>query len=154
MGFMACVGLAYYAGLVCDVWPFLQLLLRTRQPRRPRPYHLGGGGETTTPPLVSPAPPPPPGPRPGWADPRKPEGQCFFTGAENRIRAGTGAPFARRNKQHHILYGNEYVTMTLLLPSGSNHTISLSNTLPHTGWAGPTKTTTGPTPQGGTGQGT
>ena len=48
-----------------------------------------------------------------------------FTGAENRIRAGTGAPFARRKEQHHILYGNEHVTMTLLLTSGSNHTISL-----------------------------
>ena len=54
-------------------------------------------------------------------NPRKPEGgrsmendpsQCFFTGAENRIRAGTGAPFARRKEQHHILYGNEHVTMT------------------------------------------
>ena len=120
----------------------------------PQTIPLGGGKPPPPPPLVSPAPPPPPGPRPGWADPRKPEGQCFFTGAENRIRAGTGAPFARRKEQHHILYGNEYVTMTLLLPSGSNHTISLSNTLPHTGWAGPTKTTTGPTPQGGTGQGT
>ena len=90
-------------------------------------------------------------------NPRKPEGgrtmendpsQCFFTGAENRIRAGTGAPLARRKEQHHILYGNEQVTMTLLLTSGSNHTISLQNTLPHTGGAGPTKTTTGPTPQG------
>ena len=79
--------------------------------------------------------------------------QCFFTGAENRIRAGTGAPFARRKEQHHILYGNEHVTMTLLLTSGSNHTISLQNTLPHTGGAGPTKATTGPTPQQGRGQG-
>ena len=80
-------------------------------------------------------------------DPR----QCFFTGAENRIRAGTGAPFAKRKEQHHILYGNEHVTMTLLLTSGSNHTISLYNTLPHTGGVGPTKTTKGPTPQGGEG---
>ena len=48
-----------------------------------------------------------------------------FRGAKNRIRAGTGAPFARRKEQHHILYGNEHVTMTLLLTSGSNHTISL-----------------------------
>ena len=40
--------------------------------------------------------------------------QCFFTGAENCIRAGTGAPFARR-KEHHFLYRNEHVTMTLLL---------------------------------------
>ena len=51
--------------------------------------------------------------------------QCFFTGAENRIRAGTGAPFARRKERHHILYGNQHVTMTLLLTSGSNHTIPL-----------------------------
>ena len=39
--------------------------------------------------------------------------------------------------------------MTLLLTSGSNHTIPLQNTLPPTGGAGPTKKTTGPTPQGG-----
>ena len=67
-------------------------------------------------------------------NPRKPErgrtmendpSQCFFTGAENRIRAGTGAPFTRRKEQHQILYGYEHVTMTLLLTSGSNHTISL-----------------------------
>ena len=89
-------------------------------------------------------PPPPPGPPPPHpcshrprttgTNPRNPEGggtmendpsQCFFTGAENCIRAGTGAPFARRKEQHHILYGNEHVTMTLLLTSGSNHTISL-----------------------------
>ena len=83
-------------------------------------YALGSGAPT-------------PGPRPNRNEPT-PEGgmtmendpsQCFFTGAENRIRAGTGAPFARRKEQHHILYGNEHVTMTLLLTSGSNHTISL-----------------------------
>ena len=51
--------------------------------------------------------------------------QCFFTGGENRMRAGTAAPFARRKEQHHVLYGNGHVTMTLLLTSGSNHTISL-----------------------------
>ena len=95
--------------------------------------------------LSGPGPPPPHGipPLPGrpapssqrsrttGTNPRKLEGgrtmendpsQCFFTGAENRIRAGT-APFARR--KDHILYGNEHVTMTLLLASGSNHTISL-----------------------------
>ena len=70
--------------------------------------------------------------------------------AGNRIRPGTVALFARRKEQHHILYGNE---MTLLLTSGSSHTISLKNTLPHTGGAGPTKTTTGPTPQGGRARG-
>ena len=57
--------------------------------------------------------------------------QCCFTGAENCIRAGTAAPFARRKEQHHILYRNEHVTMTLLLASGSNHTISLWNTASH-----------------------
>ena len=36
---------------------------------------------------------------------------------------GQGAPFARRKEQHHTLYGNE--PMTLVLTSGSNHTISL-----------------------------
>ena len=41
--------------------------------------------------------------------------------------------------------GTRHVTMTLLLTSGSNHTIRL----PPTGGAGPTKKTTGPTPQGG-----
>ena len=45
--------------------------------------------------------------------------QCFFTAAESRIRAGTGAPFARSKEQHHIcMVTNE--TMTVLLTSGSN----------------------------------
>ena len=61
----------------------------------------------------------------GWRMIANDPSQCFFTGAENRIRAGTGAPLARRKEQHHILYGNEHVTMTLLLTSASNHTISL-----------------------------
>ena len=47
VGFMACVGLAYYAGLVCDAWPFLQL-----QPQRPAPSPH------------TPAPPSPPPPHP------------------------------------------------------------------------------------------
>ena len=38
---------------------------------------------------------------------------------------GQGAPLARRKEQHHILCGNKHVTMTLLLTSGSNHTIPL-----------------------------
>ena len=103
---------------------------------------------TPPPPHGIPPTPPPPGPRPPGApgrpcsqrsrttgtNPRKPEkgrtmendpSQCFFTGAENRIRAGTGARFARRKEQHQNLYRNENVTMTLLLTSGSNHTISL-----------------------------
>ena len=54
--------------------------------------------------------------------------------SENRIRAGTGATFARRNEQHHILYGNEHVTMTLLLTANKRqqqyHT-SLEHTAPH-----------------------
>ena len=50
----------------------------------------------------------------------------------NRIRAGTGAPFARRREQHHILYGNEHVTMTLLLTSGGiPYHISVEHTAPH-----------------------
>ena len=55
IGFMACVGIAYYAGLVCDAWPFLQLQLQRPPPLsahasppppppRTRPYHWGGGG--------------------------------------------------------------------------------------------------------------
>ena len=86
--------------------------------------------------LSGPGPPPPPphGIPPHPAPSRPPEkgrtmendpSQCFVTGAENRIRAGTGAPFARRKEQHHILYRNDHVTMTLLLTGGSNHTISL-----------------------------
>ena len=57
--------------------------------------------------------------------------QCFFTGAENRIRAGTGAPFARRKEQHHILYGNEHVTMTLLLTRQQPYHTSVEHTAPH-----------------------
>ena len=100
----------------------------------------------TPPPPHGIPPPPPPGPRPPGpraapapSGPAQPErthanqkkggrwspSQCFFTRAENRIRAGTGAPFARRKEQHQNLYRNENVTMTLLLTSGSNHTISL-----------------------------
>ena len=50
---MACVGLAYYAGLVCDAWPFLQLQLQrppplsahASPPPHPVPDHtIGGGG--------------------------------------------------------------------------------------------------------------
>ena len=91
--------------------------------------------------------------------------QCFFTGAESRIRAGTGAPFARK-EQHPCRSGNEHLAMTLLLTSGSNHTrrggANQNDHRPHpTGGegdkacddgittAGPTKKTTGPTPQGG-----
>ena len=50
---MACVGLAYYAGLVCDAWPFLQLQLQrppplsanaSPPPPQPVPDHTMGGG--------------------------------------------------------------------------------------------------------------
>ena len=50
---MACVGLAYYAGLVCDAWPFLQLQLQrppplsahaSPPPPHPVPDHTIGGG--------------------------------------------------------------------------------------------------------------
>ena len=128
-------------------------------------YGLG-----SRPPLPPPwYPPPPSGPRlPGpcsqrsrttGTNPRKPEGgrtmendpsRCFFAGAENRIRAGTGALLARRKEQHHILYGNEHVTMTLLLTSGSNHTISVEHT--QTGRGQP-KRPQAPPHRGGRGQG-
>ena len=96
------------------------------------------------PPMVYPPPPfPVPGPRPRAAP--VPGGQPERTHAnqseggrwrmipasassqERRTASeqGQGAPFARRKEQHHTLYGNEHVTMTLLLTSGSNHTISL-----------------------------
>ena len=52
---MACVGLAYYAGPVCDAWPFLQLQLQRPPPlsahASPAPppftvpdHTIGGGG--------------------------------------------------------------------------------------------------------------
>ena len=94
-------------------------------------------------------PPPPPGPRPPGllqrsrttgTNPRKPEGgrtmendpsQCFFTGAENRIRAGTGAPFARRKEQHHILYGNERNDDITANKRQQPYHISVEHTAPH-----------------------
>ena len=45
--------------------------------------------------------------------------------SQERRTASEQGPFARRKEQHHSLYGNEHVKMTLLLTSGSNHTISL-----------------------------
>ena len=57
--------------------------------------------------------------------------QCFFTGAENRIRAGTGPPFARRKGQHHILYGKEHVTMALQLQAAATIPYSVEHTAPH-----------------------
>ena len=97
------------------------------------PWGGGGGGRAGARhhALHSPSAPEPAGrpcsqrSRTTGTNPRKPEGgrtmendpsQCFFTGAENRIKAGTG---------HRLQGGNEHVTMTLLLTSSSNHTISL-----------------------------
>ena len=69
----------------------------------------------------------PPSPPSGAAQPgtnsRKPEGGRWRM-SDNRIRAGTGAPFARGKGQH----GNEYVTMTLT--SGCNRT-SVEHTAGH-----------------------
>ena len=55
IGCRACVGLVYYAGLVCNAWPFLQLQLQPPPPPsahdsppppppRTRPYHWAGAG--------------------------------------------------------------------------------------------------------------
>ena len=83
----------------------------------------------------------PPG-RPAPSGPAQPErthanqreendpSQCFFTGAENRIRAGTGAPFARRKEQHHILYGARNDDITANKRQQPYH-ISVENTAPH-----------------------
>ena len=68
---------------------------------------------------------------------------------ENRIRAGTGAPFARRQEQHHILYGARNDDITANKRQQPYH-ISVEHTAPHRR-AGPSRTTTGPTPQGGEG---
>ena len=128
---------------------------------------VSGPGPPSPPHGIPPPPPPAPGSRaPAPSGPAQPErthanqreggrwrmipARCFFTGAENRIRAGTGAPFARRKEQHHILYGNEHVTMTLLLTSGSNHTISVEHT--QTGRGQP-KRPQAPPHRGGRGQG-
>ena len=100
-------------------------------------YALGSRAPTPPPPWY---PRPPQRSRTTGTNPLKQEGgrtietdpsQCFFTGAENRIRAGTGAPFARRKEQHHILYGNEHVTMTLLLTRQQPYHTSVEHTAPH-----------------------
>ena len=89
---MACVGLVYYAGLVCDTWPFLQLQLQRPHPSPhtpPTPYqtipfHWGGGWDLTIhlffcicavrspPPPLPPSPPPPPSPPSPPLPPRPP----------------------------------------------------------------------------------
>ena len=89
---------------------------------------MGGGGPRTenriyalafpaSTPMVSPPPLPAPGPQP----PGRPCSQR--SRAQTRGREDDGAGSARRKEQHHN--GNEHVTMTLLLTSGSNHTMSL-----------------------------
>ena len=95
------------------------------------------------PPCIPPPTPGPPGPllpavlhnrrkREGGRTMENDPSQCFFTGAENRIRAGTGAPLPRRKEQHHILYGNEHVTMTLLTANKrQQHHTSVVHTAPH-----------------------
>ena len=64
---------------------------------------------------------PPPLPAPGPQPPGRPCSQR--SRAQTRGREDDGAGSARRKEQHHN--GNEHVTMTLLLTSGSNHTMSL-----------------------------
>ena len=71
-------------------------------------------------PRVAPAPSSPGQPERTHANERE-GGRWRIIPAENRIRAGTGAPFARRKEQHHILYGNEHVT----------YHISVEHTAPH-----------------------
>ena len=44
---------------------------------------------------------------------------------EGRTASEQGQGLQGKKRQHHILYGNEHVTMTLLLTSGSIHTVSL-----------------------------
>ena len=48
----------------------------------------------------------------GREDDENDPSQCFFTGAENRIRAGTGAPFARGEKSNIIFCKFCMVTST------------------------------------------
>ena len=56
--------------------------------------------------------------------------QCFFTGAEKRIRAGIGARFARRKEQYHILYRahNDDITAN---KRQQLYYISVEHTAPH-----------------------
>ena len=106
-------------------------------------------------------PPPPPLPAPRPPCPRTapaPSGPAQPERTHANQREGTmeNEPHQSRdrgtvcNEKRAILYGNEHVTMTLLLTSGSNHTIHIfvEHTAPHRR-GGANKTTTGPTPQGG-----
>ena len=102
-------------------------------------YMLSGPGlpPPPPPPMVSPPPsrppaPVPPGPRTapapsGPAQPERTEGTMENEPHQSRDR-GTVCKEKRA-----ILYGNEHVTMTLLLTSGSNHTIHIfvEHTAPH-----------------------
>ena len=101
------------------------------------------------PPKVSPPPLPPDPPVPGGpcsqqsrttgTNTRKPkpeggrtmENDPSLTGAENRIRARTGTPFARRKEQHHILYGNEHVTYNISVERTAPHRLGGANQNDH-----------------------
>ena len=119
-------------------------------------YALGCRAPTTPPPPHGIPPPPsqPPAPCPRAPEPpllpavphnRNEPTQTRGRGRwrMNRIRAGTGAPFARRKKRA-ILYGNEHV-----LTSGSNHTIHIF--VEHTGRGGANQNDHRPNRTGGGG---
>ena len=97
---------------------------------------LGSRAPTTPPPPWYP-PPVPPGPRtaPAPSGPAQPE----RTHTNQREGTMENEPHQSRDRgtfckeKRAILYGNEHVTMTLLLTSGSNHTIHIfvEHTAPH-----------------------
>ena len=105
-----------------------------RQASRSPLYMLSGPGlpPPPPPPMVSP-PPLPPCPAP--SGPAQPE----RTHANQREGTMENEPHQSRDRgtvckeKRAILYGNEHVTMTLLLTSGSNHTIHIfvEHTAPH-----------------------
>ena len=133
------------------------------------------GPHPPPPPMVSPPPFPVPGPRPRAAPAPGGPGQPERTHAnqseggrwrmipasassqERRTASeqGQGAPFARRKEQHHTLYGNEHVTMTLLLTSVAATIPYLCRThCPTQAGRGQPKRPQAPPHRGGRGQGT
>ena len=112
-------------------------------------YALGSRAATPPPPRYPPPPLPPDPPVPGGpcsqqsrttgTNTRKPkpeggrtmENDPSLTGAENRIRARTGTPFARRKEQHHILYGNEHVTYNISVERTAPHRLGGANQNDH-----------------------
>ena len=114
-------------------------------------YMLSGPGPPPPPPQGIPPPPSLPIPRfraapapsspgqPERTNTRKPkpeggrtmENDPSLTGAENRIRARTGTPFARRKEQHHILYGNEHVTYNISVERTAPHRLGGANQNDH-----------------------